>query len=66
MFLRTFGSRRLSTVAPRSINLFLRNKFKLRRERRLLAEGPKKHPPLARVANNIDMQDPPNRGALGI
>jgi hypothetical protein len=66
MFLRTFRRRRPSTVAPRSINLFLRNKFKLRREWRPLAEGPKKYLPLARVANNNDMQDPPNREALGI
>jgi hypothetical protein len=29
------------TVAPRSIDLFLCNKFRLRRERRPLAEGPK-------------------------
>jgi hypothetical protein len=66
MFLRTFRRRRPPTVAPRSINLFLCNKFRLRRERRPLVEGPKKHLPFARIANNTDMEDPPNRGALGI
>jgi hypothetical protein len=40
-FFRTFGKGRLPTVAPRSINLFLCNKVRLRRERRPLAEGPK-------------------------
>ena len=42
MFLRTFGRRRPPTVAPRSINLFLCNKFRLQREWRPLAEGSKK------------------------
>jgi hypothetical protein len=63
---RTFGRGRPPTVAPRSINLFLCNKFKLRRERKPLAEGLKKHLPFARIANITDIQDPPNRGALGI
>jgi hypothetical protein len=40
MFLRTFGRGRPPTVATRSINLFLCNKFKLRRERSPLAEAP--------------------------
>jgi hypothetical protein len=66
MFLRTFGRRRPPTVVPRSINLFLCNKFRLRCERRHLAEGPKKHLPFARIANNTDMQDPRNCGVLGI
>jgi hypothetical protein len=47
--------RRPPTVAPRSINLFLRNKFRLRREQRPLAEGPKKHLPFARIAKDTDM-----------
>jgi hypothetical protein len=38
-FLRTFEGRRPPIVAPRSINLFLCNKFRLQRERRPLAEG---------------------------
>ena len=40
-FFRTFEKGRPPTVASRSINLFLCNKFRLRRERRPLAEGPK-------------------------
>jgi hypothetical protein len=47
---RTFGRRRPPTVAPRSVILFLCNKFRLRNERRPLAEGPKKHLPFARIA----------------
>jgi hypothetical protein len=35
-------------------------------EQRPLAEGPKKHLPFARIANDTDMPDPPNCGALGI
>jgi hypothetical protein len=66
MFFRAFGRGRPPTVAPRGINLFLCNKFKLRRERRPLAEGPKKHLPFARIVNITDIQDLPNRGALGI
>jgi hypothetical protein len=66
MFLRTFGRRRPPTVAPRSINLFHCNKFKLRRERRPLAEGPKKHLPFARIANHSKPWDPPSYGALSI
>jgi hypothetical protein len=66
MFLRTFRRRRPPTVAPRSINLFLYNKFRLRRERRPLAERPKKHLPFDRIANDTNMQDPSNCGALGI
>jgi hypothetical protein len=63
---RTFGGGRPPTVAPRSIDLFLCNKFRLRRERRPLAEGPKKHLPFARIANDIVLWDPPNCGALDI
>jgi hypothetical protein len=54
------------TVAPHSVDLFLCNKFRLRRERRPLAEGPKKHLPFARIANDTNMRDPSNRGALDI
>jgi hypothetical protein len=56
MFLRTFGRRSNPIVAPRSTDLFFCNKFRLRRERRPLAEGPKKHLPFARIANDTDMQ----------
>jgi hypothetical protein len=63
---RTLGGGRPPTVAPRSIDLFLCNKFRLRRERRLSAEGPKKHLPFARIANDTDLRDPPNCGALDI
>jgi hypothetical protein len=66
MFSRTFGRGRSPTVAPRSINLFLCNKFRLRRERRPLAEGPKIHLPFARIENHSKPRDPPNCGALGI
>jgi hypothetical protein len=66
MFLRTFGRGRPPTVAPHNINLFLCNKFRLRRERRPLTEGSKKHLPFARIANHSKPQDPPNCGALGI
>jgi hypothetical protein len=58
--------RKAPTVAPRSINLFLCNKFRLRRERRPLAEGPKKHLPFARITNHSESWDPPNYGALSI
>jgi hypothetical protein len=60
MFLRTFGRGRPPTVAPRSINLFLCNKFRLWHERRPLVEGPKKHHPFARIANHSEPWDPPN------
>jgi hypothetical protein len=66
MFLRTFGRGRPPTVAPRGINLFLCNKFRLRREQRPLAEGPKKHLPFARIANHSELWDPPSYGALSI
>jgi hypothetical protein len=66
MFLRTFGRRRPPTVAPRSINLFYCNKFRLRHERRPLAECPKKHLPFARIANYSDPWGPPSCGALSI
>jgi hypothetical protein len=66
MFLRTFGRGRPPTVAPRSINLFYCNKFRLRRELRPLLEGPKKHLPFARIANHSDPWGPPSRGALSI
>jgi hypothetical protein len=65
MFLRTFG-RRPPKVAPHSINLFLCNKFKLRYERRPLAEGPKNTFPFARIANCSELWDPPTGGALSI
>ena len=57
---------KVPTVAPRSIDLSLCNKFRLQRERRHLAEGPKKHLPFARIANYTDPWDPPNYGALNI
>jgi hypothetical protein len=66
MFLRNFGRRRPPSVARRSIDLFLCNKFRLRRERRPLAEGPKKHLPFARIANYTDLRVPPYCGALVI
>ena len=65
MFLRTFG-RRPPTVASHSINLFLYNEFRLRHERRPLAEGMKKHLPFARIANHSEQRDPPIGGALSI
>jgi hypothetical protein len=54
-FLRTFGRGRPPTIAPRSINLFLCSKFRLRRERRPLDKVPKKHLPFARIAKDTDM-----------
>jgi hypothetical protein len=66
MFLRTFGRGEHPTVAPRSINLFLCNKFRLRHERRSLAKGPKEHIPFARIANHSKLWDPPSYGALSI
>jgi hypothetical protein len=65
-FFRTFGRGRPPTVAPRSIDLFLCNKFRLQCERRPLAEGPKKHHPFAGIANHSDLWDPMNFGALSI
>jgi hypothetical protein len=65
-FLRTFGRGRPPKVAPHSIDLFISDKFRLQRERRPLAEGPKKHLPFARIANDTDTLDPPGRGALCI
>jgi hypothetical protein len=58
--------RKAPTVAPHSINLLLCIKFRLRRERRSLAEGPKKHLPFARIANHSEPLDPASRGALSI
>jgi hypothetical protein len=55
MFLRTFRRGRPPTVAPCSINLFICNEFRLRYERRPLAEGPKKHLPFARIANHSEL-----------
>jgi hypothetical protein len=66
MFLRTFGRSRPPTVATRSIDLFLCKKFRLRRERRPLAEGLKKQVPFARIVNYTDLRDPPAYGALNI
>jgi hypothetical protein len=63
---RTFGRGRPPTVAPRNINLFLCNKFKLRYERRPLAEGLKKYLPFAKIANCSEPSDPPLSGALSI
>jgi hypothetical protein len=69
-FCRTFGdeawSQQPPTVAPRSIDLFLCNKFRLRHERRPLVEGPKKHLPFARIANHYDPWDPPPCGVLSV
>jgi hypothetical protein len=42
------------------------NKFRLQRERRPLAEGPKKHLPFARIANHSDQWGPPSCEALSI
>jgi hypothetical protein len=66
MFLRTFGGRRPPLVASRNIDLFLCNKFRLRRERMPLAEGPKKHLPFARIANYTGLRDPPICRVLSI
>jgi hypothetical protein len=66
MFLKTFGRRRPPIVAPHSINLFYCNKFRLRRERRPLADGPKKQLPFARIANHSHPWDPPSCGALSV
>ena len=66
MFLRTFGRRRPPTVAPHSVSLFLCNKFRLRRERRPLTEGPKKDLRFARIVNHFELWDPPNYVALSI
>jgi hypothetical protein len=65
MFLRTFR-RRPPIVAPRSISLFLCNKFRLRKERRPLAKGPKKHLPFARIASRSELWGPSSSGALCI
>src|SRR5690242_5071648 len=53
-------------VAPRRISLFLCNKLGLQKERRPLAEGPKKHPPFARIAKHSALWAPPLSGALCI
>jgi hypothetical protein len=66
VFLRTFGKERPPIVAPRSISLFLRNKFILRYEGRPLAEGSKKHLPFATIVNRSESWDPPLSGALCI
>jgi hypothetical protein len=65
-FFEDLRKRKAPTVAPRSIDLFICNKFRLRHGRRPLAEGPKKHLPFARIANDTNMLDPPIRGALCI
>jgi hypothetical protein len=62
MFFEDLRKRKAPIVAPRSIDLFICNKFKLQHGRRPLAEGPKKHLPFARIANDTDMLDPPIRG----
>jgi hypothetical protein len=66
MFLRTFGRGRPPIVAPRSINLFYCNKFRLQGERRPLAEGPKQYLSFARIANHSNPWGPPICGALSI
>ena len=66
MFLRTFGRGRPPTVAPRSITLFLCNKFRLQNEWRPLAEGPKKHLPFARIAKHFVLWAPSLSGTLCI
>jgi hypothetical protein len=66
MFLRTFGRGRPPTVAPRSINLFICNKFRLRCEQRPLAEGSKKHLPFTRIANHSELWGPLSCGDLSI
>jgi hypothetical protein len=58
--------RKAPTVVPRSISLFLCNKFKLRNEQRPLAEGPKKHLPFARIARHYVLWDPSLSGVLRI
>jgi hypothetical protein len=63
---RTFGRGRPPTVAPRSISLFLCNKFSLRNERRPLAKGPKKHLPFARIVRHSVLWDPLLSGVLRI
>jgi hypothetical protein len=65
-FFRTFERGRPPKVAPHSIDLFLCNKFRLRRERRPLDEGPKKHLPFARIANHSELWGPLNCGFLSI
>jgi hypothetical protein len=66
MFLRTFRRGRPPIVASCSISLFLYNKFRLRKERRPLAEGPKKHLPFARIASRSVLWGPSFGGALCI
>jgi hypothetical protein len=58
--------RKTPTVATCDISLFLCNKFRLRKERRSLAEGPKKHLPFTRIVNHSALQAPPLSGALCI
>jgi hypothetical protein len=72
--LKTYGQsrfldlqkRKAPTVAPRSIDFFLCNKFRLRRERSPLTKGPKKDLRFARIANHFELWDPPNCVALSI
>jgi hypothetical protein len=66
MFFRTFGRVRSLTVAPRSISLFLCNKFRLGKERILLAECTKKHLTFARIASHSVLWGPSFSGALCI
>ena len=58
--------RKAPNSSPRDICLFLRNKFRLRYERRPLAEGPKKHLPFARIVNRSESWDPLLSGVLCI
>jgi hypothetical protein len=66
VFLRTFERGKPPTVAHRSISLFLCNEFRLRNERRPLAEGPKKYLPFARIARHSVLWDPSLSGVLRI
>jgi hypothetical protein len=66
MFLRTFGRRRPPIVDPRSIRLFLCNKFRLRNKQMHLAKGPKKHLPFARIVKPSISWGPPYSGTLHI
>jgi hypothetical protein len=63
---RTFRRGRPPTVAHRSIDLFLCNKFRLRYERRPFVEGPKKHLPFSRIASHFDPWDPPCCGVPSV
>ena len=63
--LEDLQKRKAPTVAPRSVNLFLCNKFRLQHERRPFAKGPKT-PSFARIVNHSEPWDPPNCRVLSI